>query len=446
MTLMLTGTALPKFDSYPADGPSAFRRSQAQSREPDVSRNGSTRKLCLAAAAFVLAWAAFPVPSARAQDKVLRIGVLTDMTSVSADIMGAGSVLAAQMAAEDAGGSVAGLKIEIIGGDHQQKPDVAVSVARRWIEENKVDAIVDIPNTSVALAINQIARDANIVFMPSSSGGLALTAAQCSPNTVRWTQDVWAGATAIPRALMEGGANKTWYWIRPDVAFGADSVKMATKAIEQLGGKVVGSVAHPVGTTDFSSFVLQAKSSGANVVGIASFSDDLTNILKVSAEFGVMRGGQKIASNILTINNVRAAGLNLTQGLYTATPFYWDLNEGTRAFAERFNPRHPKKIVVNEYTAGVYSTVRHYLKAVAALGSAKDGRAVVAKMKEIPVDDPLFGKGQIRADGSVTHPMYLFQVKAPSESKGEWDYYKLIATLSPEQAFGPLDPACPLVK
>jgi branched-chain amino acid transport system substrate-binding protein len=397
----------------------------------------------LASAALAVALVA---STADAQDKTLKIGVLTDMTNVSADIMGAGSVLAAQMAVEDAGGTVAGMKVEILSGDHQQKPDVAVAVARRWIDQNQVNAIVDIPNTSVALAVNQIARDANIVLMPSSSGGLALTGAQCSPNTVRWTQDVWAGATSIPKALMEGGKNKTWYWIRPDVAFGADTIKYAGEAIEKLGGKIVGSVAHPVGTTDFSSFVLQAKSSNAEVIGVASFSDDLTNILKVAAEFGVTRGNQRFASNILTINNVKAASLKLTQGLYTAGPFYWDLNDQTRAFAKRYNPRHPKRISVNEYTAGVYSTVRHYLKAVAAVGSATDGRAVVLKMKEIPVDDPLFGKGQVRADGSVTHPMYLFQVKAPEESKGEWDYYKLVTTLSPEQAFGPLDPACPLVK
>ena len=269
----------------------------------------SSGKLRLSAAALILSSGL--VVASSAQEKTLKIGVLTDMSSVSADIMGAGSVLAAQMAVEDMGGSVAGMKIEIIGGDHQQKPDVGVAVARRWIEQNQVDAIVDIPNTSVALAINQVAREANIVFMPASSGGLALTGAQCSPNTVRWTQDVWAGATSIPKALMEGGANKTWYWIRPDVAFGADTVKYAGETIERLGGKVVGTVAHPVGTTDFSSFALQAKSSGANVIGVASFSDDLTNILKVSGEFGVMRGGQKIASNILTINNVRAAGLDL---------------------------------------------------------------------------------------------------------------------------------------
>lgn len=403
----------------------------------------SSRVLLVCAAAF-----AAPTVSVSAQtaERVLKIGVLTDMSSVSADIMGAGSVLAAQMAVEDAGGAVAGMKIEILSGDHQQKADVGVAVARRWIEQNQVDAIVDIPNTSISLAINQVARDANIVLMPSSSGGLALTGAQCSPNTVRWTQDVWAAATAIPRSMMEGGANRTWYWIRPDVAFGADAVKYAGEAIEKLGGRVVGTVVHPVGTTDFSSFVLQAKSSGANVIGVASFSDDLTSILKISAEFGVMRGGQKLASNILTINNVRAAGLNLTQGLYSAGPFYWDLNEDTRAFARRFQPRHPKRIAVNEYTAGVYSTVRHYLKAVAVTGNPKDGRAVVAKMKEIPVDDPLFGKGQVRVDGSVTHPVYLFQVKAPADSKGEWDYYKLVATIPPEQAFGPLDPACPLVK
>jgi branched-chain amino acid transport system substrate-binding protein len=400
-------------------------------------------RTALASAALAIALAA---STAEAQDKTLKIGVLTDMTNVSADIMGAGSVLAAQMAIEDAGGSVAGMKVEVLSGDHQQKPDVAVAVARRWIDQAQINAIVDIPNTSVALAVNQIARDANIVLMPSSSGGLALTGAQCSPNTVRWTQDVWAGATSIPRALMEGGKNKTWYWIRPDVAFGADTIRYAGEAIEKLGGKVVGSVAHPVGTTDFSSFVLQAKTSNADVIGVASFSDDLTNILKVAAEFGVTRGSQRFASNILTINNVKAAGLKLTQGLYTAGPFYWDLNDETRAFAKRYNPRHPKKIAVNEYTAGVYSTVRHYLKAVAVVGSPTDGRAVVAKMKDMPVDDPLFGKGKIRADGSVTHPMYLFQVKEPGESKGEWDFYKLVATLMPEQAFGPLDPACPLVK
>ena len=399
-----------------------------------------SRTLLLGAAALTRAG------PASAQEKVIKIGVLTDMSSVSADIMGAGSVLAAQMAVEDMGGTIAGMKVEILSGDHQQKPDVGVAVARRWIEQNQVDAIVDIPNTSISLAINQIARDANIVLMPSSSGGLALTGAQCSPNTVRWTQDVWASATAIPRALMEGGQNKTWYFIRPDVAFGADAVKYAGETVEKNGGRVVGAVVHPVGTTDFSSFVLQAKSSNANVIGVASFSDDLTAILKVGGEFGVMRGGQKFASNVLTINNVRAAGLNLTQGLYTAGPFYWDLNDQTRAFAARYNPRHPKKIAVNEYTAGVYGTVRHYLKAVQALGNQKDGRAVVAKMKEIPVDDPLMGKGQVRADGSVTHPVYLFQVKAPSESKGEWDYYNLVTTLAPDQAFGPMDPACPLVK
>ena len=230
------------------------------------------------------------------QEKTLRIGVLTDMSSVSADIMGAGSVLAAQMAVEDTGGSVAGYKIEVISGDHQQKPDVAVAVARRWIEQGQVDAIVDVPNTSVALAINQIVRDANIVFMPSSSGGLALTGAQCSPNTVRWTQDVWASATAVPKALMSDGANKTWFWIRPDVAYGADIVKMGGQAIENLGGKVVGSVAHPVGMTDFSSFILQAKSSNADVIAIASFSDDLTAALKVGRRVRRHEERQKITS------------------------------------------------------------------------------------------------------------------------------------------------------
>lgn len=400
-----------------------------------------SRSLVLAALCFSIS----SMPQAQPADDVVRIGVLTDMTSVSADIMGAGSVLAAQMAVEDFGGTVAGKKVEIISGDHQQKPDVAVSVARRWIEQNRINAIVDVPNTSVALAINQIARDANITFMPSSSGGLALTGEQCSPNTVRWTQDVWAGANAIPRALMTGGANKTWFFIRPDVAFGADTVRYAGAAITELGGRVVGQVVHPVALADFSSFALQAKESNADVIGVASFSDDLTNFLKVASEFGITRGKQKIASTILTLNNVRAAGLNVTQGLYAAGPFYWDNDDKSRAFAAKYNPRHPKRIAVNEYTAGVYGTVLHYLKAVQAVGSAADGRAVVAKMKEIPVDDPLFGQGQVRADGSVTHSMFLFQVKAPSESKGEWDYFKVVASIPPEQAFGPMSPSCPLV-
>jgi branched-chain amino acid transport system substrate-binding protein len=405
--------------------------------------NFGIARLCAATVVLALAAGAADAQTRR----VVKIGVLTDMSSVAVDEMGPGSVLAAQMAAEDFGGTVAGMKIEIVAGDHQQKPDVGASIARRWFDQENVDAIVDVPNSSIGLAVNQIARTANKVFMPSSSQTLDLTGAQCSPNTVRWTTDVWVASRTLPNALMRGGANKNWFFLHTDNAYGRNLTQNATTAVSQLGGKVVGSVPHPVGTADFSSFVVQARASNADVIGLATYSTDLTAFLKQAGEFGLMRsGGPKMAGFVLAVTNIRSAGLEITQGLYTATPFYWDLNDQTRAFAKRFNPRHPRKITINEFTAGVYGSVLHYLKAVQAVGSQTDGRAVVAKMKEIPVDDPLSGKGSVRVDGSVLHNIYLMQVKTPAESKGEWDYLKLIATLPGEQAFGPLDKACFLVK
>jgi branched-chain amino acid transport system substrate-binding protein len=401
---------------------------------------GSVRMWTVLAMALVIGTAA------HAQTRTVKIGVLTDMSSVAVDEMGPGSLLAAQMAAEDMGGSVAGMKIEVIAGDHQQKPDVGASIARRWFDQEGVDAIVDVPNSSIGLAINQIARDANKVLMPASSQTMALVQAQCSPNTVRWTTDTWVTSHTLPNALVRPDSGKTWFFLHTDNAYGRDLTQNATAAVQQLGGRVVGVVPHPVGIADFSSFVVQARSSGAEVIGLATYSTDLTAFLKQAGEFGLMKaGGPKMAGFVLSVTNIRAAGLELTQGLYTATPFYWDLNDDTRAFAKRFNPRHPRKISLNEFTAGVYSSTLHYLKAVKEVGSAADGRAVVKKMKEIPVDDPLSGKGKVRADGSVLHNIYLMQVKAPSESKGEWDYLKLISTLSGEQAFAPLDKSCPLV-
>jgi branched-chain amino acid transport system substrate-binding protein len=404
-----------------------------------------TKSLAKAFSAALFALAL--VDSASAQEKILKIGVLTDMSSVAVDEMGPGSVLAAQIAAEDMGGTVAGMKIQIIAGDHQQKPDVGVSVARRWFDQEGVDAIVDVPNSSIGLAVNKLARDANKVFMPSSSQTMQLTGPQCSPNTVRWTIDTFVTSHTLPRALMKDGANKTWFFIHTDNTYGRDLTANATKAVSDLGGKVVGTVAHAVGLADFSSFVVQAKASNADVIGLATYSTDLNNFLKQAGEFGLIRpGGPRLAGFVLSSNNVRAAGLRLTQGLYTASSFYWDLNDETRKFAGRFNPRHPRKIYVNEFTAGVYGSVFHYLKAVKALGSASDGRAVVAKMKEMPTDDVLHGKGYIRIDGSVIHPIYLLQVKTPAESKADWDFFRLVATLPGEQAFGPLDKSCFLVK
>jgi branched-chain amino acid transport system substrate-binding protein len=383
--------------------------------------------------------------SANAADKMVRIGVLTDMSGVAVDDMGPGSVLAAQMAAEDAGGTVAGMRIEIIFADHLQKPDVGATIVRRWFDQEDVDAVVDVPNSSVALAINQIARADNKVLLPSSSQSLELTGAQCSPNTVRWTIDTWATSHSLPAALMKGGDGRNWFFVHIDNAYGRDLTRNATEAVTTLNGKVIGTVTHSARLTDFSSFVVQAGSSGADVVGLANYSADLTNFLKQANEFGLMRSGKRIAAFVLDINNVRAVGLRLTQGLYTANPFYWDRDTDTRTFAARFVPRHPVHIDINEFTAGVYASVLHYLKAVASLGDKSDGRAVVTKMKAMPTEDRLFGKGRVREDGSVIHPIYLYQVKMPEESKGEWGYFKLVATLPGEEAFGPMNPACPLV-
>src|SRR5271165_5217677 len=264
------------------------------------------------------------VRCASAAEGTVKIGVLTDMSGVAVDDMGPGSVLAARMAAEDAGGSVAGMKIEIVFADHQQKPDVGATIVRRWFDQENVDAVADVPNSSVALAINQIARTDNKVLLPSSSQSLELTGAQCSPNTVRWTIDTWATSHSLPAALMKGGSDKNWFFVHIDNAYGRDLTRNATEAVTTLGGKVVGVVAHPPGITDFSSFVVQAGSSHADVIGLANYSADLTNFLKQANEFGLLKGGQRIAAFVLDINNVRAVGLGLTQGLYTATPFYWD--------------------------------------------------------------------------------------------------------------------------
>ena len=398
------------------------------------------KHVALVALAFL-----FAAGTVRAAEKTVKIGVLTDMSGVAVDDMGPGSVLAAQMAAEDMGGSVAGMKIEIVFADHLQKPDVGATIVRRWFDQEDVDAVADVPNSSVALAINQIARADNKVLLPSSSQSLELTGAQCSPNTVRWTIDTWATSHSLPSALMKGSGGKTWFFVHIDNAYGNDLTRNAIEAVTSLGGKVVGNVAHPAGLTDFSSFVVQAGSSGADAIGLANYSADLTNFLKQSNEFGLLKGGKQIAAFVLDINNVRAVGLKLTQGLYTANPFYWDRDDDTRAFAARFMQHHPMHISINEFTAGVYASVLHYLKAVAVLGDRSDGRAVVAKMKSMPTDDKLFGRGRIREDGSVIHPIYLYQVKSPEESKGEWDYFKLVTTLPGDEAFGPMNKACPLV-
>ena len=398
------------------------------------------RTLCLGLA--VAALCALAGGSATAQG-TLRIGVLNDMSGVYADDQGAGSVLAAQMAVEDFGGSVAGQKIEVISGDHQNKTDIGAQIARRWLDTEGVSLIVDLPNSAIAIAVSDIVRDRNKVMIGSGAGSSVLTGPKCSPNTVHWTYDTWAYGHGLARAVAQQGV-KSVFFITADYAFGQDLEKQFTDEAVKSGVKVLGSARHPIGTADFGSLLLQAQSSGADAVAFANAGGDTTNSLKQAREFG-LGGKQKLLALIMGQNNVRALGLPAAQGTLLIVPFYWDMNEATRAFAHRFAARHPKGLMPNDMHAGVYASVQHYLKAVAKVGGASDGRAVVAAMKAMPTDDALFGKGTIRIDGRKIHPMYLFQVKAPAESKGPWDFYKLVSTIPADQAFRPLkDGGCPL--
>lgn len=382
-----------------------------------------------------------------AQDKTAKIGSLSDQSSLYADVGGPGSTLAAQMAVEDSGLLAKGWKIDVIAGDHQNKPDVGGNIARQWLDVDKVDAIVDVPNSGVALAVNNIVKEKNAVYINSGAASSDLTNAQCSPNTVHWTYDTYMLAHGTGGALVKAGGD-TWFFLTADYAFGAALERDTTAVVTAAGGKVVGGVKHPLNTSDFSSFLLQAQASKAKIIGLANAGGDTTNSIKQAAEFGIVSGGQKLAALLLFISDVNALGLNVAQGLNFTETFYWDLNDGTRAFSKRFSERMKNKQMPTMVHAGVYAGVLHYLKALDALGgNPHDGAKVVAKMKEMPTNDPLFGKGSIRADGRKIHPAYLFEVKKPSESKAPWDYYKLVATIPADQAFTPLSESkCPLVK
>ncbi|WP_298728097.1 ABC transporter substrate-binding protein [uncultured Ferrovibrio sp.] len=382
--------------------------------------------------------------SAVAADNVVRVGVLNDMSSVYADFQGPGSVLAAKLAAEDymKGGEY---KVEVISADHQNKPDIGANTARQWLDVDGVHVIVDLPNSAVAFAVNEIVRDKNKVMIGSGAGSAMLTGERCSPNMVHWTYDTWSYGHSAARAAFAGGGKK-WFFITADYAFGHDLEKQASDEIKALGGEVVGAVRHPINASDFSSFLLQAQSSGADVVAFANAGGDLTNSLKQAAEFGLAQK-QKVIGLIFGVTNVPALGLEATQGLQSVAPFYWDMNDGTRAWSRRFQAAHPKKMMPNDMHAGVYAGLMHYFRAVEKAGGPQDGRAIVEAMKAMPTDDPLFGKGSIRIDGRKMHPMYLLEAKKPSESKGDWDYLKVVATVPAEQAFRPLkDGNCPLVK
>src|SRR6201992_2800537 len=382
-----------------------------------------------------------------AQDKVVKIGSLSDQSGLYADLGGPGSTLAAQMAVEDSGLTAKGWKIDVISGDHLNKPDVGVNIAKQWFDVDKVDAIVDVPNSGVALAVSNVVKDKNGVLIDSAAGTSDLTNAQCTPNTVHWTFDTYMLAHGTGAALTKAGGD-SWFFLTADYAFGAALERDTTTAVQAAGGKVIGGVKHPLNTADFSSFLLQAQASKAKVIGLANAGGDTTNAIKQAAEFGLTAGGQKLAGLLMFISDINSLGLNTAQGLNLTEPFYWDMNDQTRAFAKRFQAKMTNKSMPTAGHAGVYAGTLHYLKALEALGgNPHDGAKVVAKMKEMPTDDPLFGKGTIRADGRKIHPAYLFEVKKPSESKYPWDYYKLVATIPADEAWLPLEKSvCPLVK
>ncbi|MFI5012609.1 MAG: ABC transporter substrate-binding protein [Hyphomicrobiales bacterium] len=374
--------------------------------------------------------------------KPVKIGILNDMSSVYADYQGIGSVIGAQMAVEDE--PRGGIRVEIVSADHQNKPDIGLSIARRWFDTEGVDVVMDVPNSAVALAVAQLCRDKNKVLIGSGAGSSELTGKACSPNTVHWTYDTWQLGNSYGRALMEAGA-KRWFFITADYAFGKDLEASCANSVKASGGEILGSARHPIATTDFSSYLVQAKSSGADVVAFCNAGDDLNNSLKQAAEFG-LAPKQKLVGLVFNITNVPGLGLKACQGLEAISSFYWDLNEDTRYFSNIFRARHPRHNMPNDMQAGVYAATMHYLKAVKQLGSAADGKAVVDTMKAIPTDDPLFGRGSIRVDGRKLHAMYLFDVKTLAESTGPWDVFKRIKTFSPEESFRPLSQGgCPLV-
>jgi len=388
--------------------------------------------------------AATATAHAQISDGIVKIGVMNDQSGTYADISGPGSTTAARLAVEDFGAAKKGLKVEIVVADHLNKPDVGSSIARQWYDAEKVDVIVDVPTSSVALAINQITRDKGKAFLVSGAATSDLTGKACSPNTIHWTYDTWALANGTGSAIVKTGGD-TWFFLTADYAFGHALERDTEAVVVKNGGKVLGKVRHPFPTADFSSFLLQAQASKAKIIGLANAGADTTNAIKQGAEFGIVKGGQQFAGLLVFISDVHALSLEKANGLVLTEAFYWDLNDKTRAWSKRFAEKQ-HGAMPTMVQAGVYSAVLHYLKAVEALKS-DDGTKVIAKMKEMPTDDPLFGKGVVRADGRKIHPMYLFEVKKPAEAKGPWDYYKVRATIPAEQAFRPLDQGeCSLVK
>jgi branched-chain amino acid transport system substrate-binding protein len=384
--------------------------------------------------------------AAQAQTTV-KIGVLSDMSGLYADLGGPGSVAAAKLAADDFMKTHKDFKVEFVTGDHQNKPDVGSQIANQWFDRDGVDMIVDVPNSGVALAVSGVAAAKNKVFIGSGPASSDLTGAKCNANTVHWTYDTWMLANGTGKAIVKTGGD-SWFFLTADYAFGHALERDTAAVVEKNGGKVVGKVRHPLNTSDFSSFLLQAQASKAKVIGLANAGGDTINSIKQAAEFGIVKGGQSLAGLLVFSTDVASLGLPVAQGLILTGTWYWDQTDANRAWTKRWQAeRNASGKIPTMVQAGVYAGTLHYLKAVAALKSAKDGKAVVAEMKKLPTDDPLFGKGTIRADGRKLHNAYLYEVKKPAESKHAGDFYKVRATIPAAEAFRPLkDGGCPLVK
>jgi len=392
------------------------------------------RKISSVAVALALSAGA---AQAQISDGVIKIGVMNDQSGTYADLAGPGSVVAARMAVEDFGAAKKGMKVEILVADHQNKPDVGSSIARQWYDVDKVDLIMDVPTSSVVLAVNQITKEKNKALIVSTGATADLTGKACTPNSIHWTYDTWALANGTGSAIMKTGGD-TWFFLTADYAFGHSLEQQTEAVVLKNGGKVLGKVRHPFPSADFSSFLLQAQSSKAKIIGLA-------NAIKQGAEFGIVKGGQQFAGLLVFLTDVHALGLDKAQGLLLTEAFYWDRTPETRAWSQRFAKLH-KGAMPTMAQAGVYSATLHYLKAIEA-ARTDDGPKVIEQMKKMPSDDQVFGKGRVRQDGRHVHDMYLFEVKKPSESKGPWDYYKVRATIPAEQAFRPeKEGGCPLVK
>jgi branched-chain amino acid transport system substrate-binding protein len=398
------------------------------------------RRDLLIAAAAVLA----PLPG-RAANAPLKIGVLNDMSGIFADYQGPGSVLAAQMALEDAGGHAGSRPVEIVFADHQNKPDTGMAIARRWLDQDGVHVIMDVPNSAIALAVGELCTARNRVMVAIGGGTAELTGARCSPNIVQWDYDTWEVSQALGRAITEGGG-KTWFTLAADYAFGADLDANVTAAVRAAGGRVLGGVKAPFPTSDFSSYLLQAQASGAQVLALNNAGGDTATCLKQAAEFGLTQS-MKVCGPIYNINMTHAVGLAVAAGVLGVTPYYWDANDGTRAFAKRFQARLPSHAMPNDMQAGAYSATQHVIRAVASDIDVTDGRALVAAMKAVPTEDVIYGPGSVRADGRKLHPVYLVQTKKPAESRGPWDFYTILSAIPADKAFRPLaDGGCPMIK